>query len=406
MDTIINNLSESQLSLLYSYNLINSNQKLKELAEYIYKNPNEKNKPFIEKTTSEINNINTVLNSKKPVKIYIDGVFDIIHSGHFNAIRQAKKLGDICLCGVNSDEDVLKVKGPTLMDDKERCALAFACKWCDEVAEKTPYTPTLATLDKYNCDYLSHGDDIPYNEKGECCYDEIIKVNRMKLFKRTEGVSSTEIMRRLLLCAKDKIPEVAQLEEFEKNKKPVMSSLLATSWRIKEFSNNKIPKEGDKIIYIDGDFDLLHIGHVEALKQAKALGDFLYVGIHDDATVNKHKGKNFPILNLNERVFNTLALKNVDEVIIGAPWNITEDMIKTLHIDVVVGTDDDENKRFDVPKKLGIFKKLKLDYKLDNSVFIERIIKNKDAYIKKYLIKAKKDEVFFDKDPKNEVKEI
>ena len=290
------------------------------------------------------------------------------------------------------------------MNDKERCALAFACKWCDEVGEKTPYTPTLATLDKYNCDYLSHGDDIPINEKGECCYDEIIHANRMKLFKRTEGVSSTEIMRRLLLCAKDQIPEVAQLEEFEKNKKPVMSSLLATSWRIKEFSNNKVPKDGDKIIYIDGDFDLLHIGHVEALKQAKSLGDFLYVGIHDDANVNKHKGKNYPILNLNERVFNTLALKNVDEVVIGAPWKITEDMIKTLHINVVVGTDDDE--RFDVAKKMGIFKKLNLDYKLDNSVFIERIVKNKDAYIKKYLTKAKKDEIFFDKDQKNEVKEI
>ena len=404
MDTIINNLSESQLSLLYSYNQINSDPKLKELAEYLNTNPQEKHKQIKEQTTTELNKITEQLKSKKPIKIYIDGVFDIIHSGHFNAIRQAKKLGDICLCGVNSDEDVLKVKGPTLMNDKERCALAFACKWCDEVGEKTPYTPTLATLDKYNCDYLSHGDDIPINEKGECCYDEIIHAKRMKLFKRTEGVSSTEIMRRLLLCAKDQIPEVAQLEEFEKNKKPVMSSLLATSWRIKEFSNNKVPKDGDKIIYIDGDFDLLHIGHVEALKQAKSLGDFLYVGIHDDANVNKHKGKNYPILNLNERVFNTLALKNVDEVVIGAPWKITEDMIKTLHINFVVGTDDDE--RFDVAKKMGIFKKLNLDYKLDNSVFIERIVKNKDAYIKKYLTKAKKDEIFFDKDQKNEVKEI
>ena len=32
---------------------------------------------------------------KKRIRIYLDGVFDIIHSGHFNAIRQAKKLGDI-----------------------------------------------------------------------------------------------------------------------------------------------------------------------------------------------------------------------------------------------------------------------------------------------------------------------
>jgi beta-fructofuranosidase len=184
MDTIINNLSESQLSLLYSYNQITSDPKLKELAEYLNTNHQEKHKQIIEQTSTELNKIKELLKSKKPIKIYIDGVFDIIHSGHFNAIRQAKKLGDICLCGVNSDEDVLKVKGPTLMNDKERCALAFACKWCDEVGEKTPYTPTLATLDKYNCDYLSHGDDIPINEKGECCYDEIIHA--------PEGYSTTD----------------------------------------------------------------------------------------------------------------------------------------------------------------------------------------------------------------------
>ena len=56
-------------------------------------------------------------------------------------------------------------------------------------------------------------------------------------------------------------------------------------------------------------------------------------------------------------------------------------MIKILHINFVVGTDDDE--RFDIPKKMGFLNKiLNLDYKLDNSVFIERIVKKKMNILK------------------------
>ncbi len=52
------------------------------------------------------------------------------------------------------------------------------------------------------------------------------------------------------------------------------------------FSNHKEPKTTDKVVYIDGDFDLLHNGHVETLRKAKELGDFVYVGLHDDYIVN------------------------------------------------------------------------------------------------------------------------
>lgn len=191
-----------------------------------------------------------------------------------------------------------------------------------------------------------------------------------------------------------------------------MSSFLATSWRISEFSNGKVPKEGDKIIYIDGDFDILHIGHIQALKAAKSLGDFVYVGVHDDDTVRKHKGKNFPILNLNERVFNLLALKYVDEVIIGAPYKITEDMVKSLKINVVVegikkGGKSIYDDAYEIPKKLGIYKSIELEYDLSNQMLIDRIYNNRDIYIKKFLNKAKKDQEYLEnKTGKDEVKEI
>lgn len=49
-----------------------------------------------------------------------------------------------------------------------------------------------------------------------------------------------------------------------------------------QFSNNKKPRPGDKIIYIDGSWDILHLGHIEILEKAKQLGDFLYVGVYDN----------------------------------------------------------------------------------------------------------------------------
>ena len=88
---------------------------------------------------------------KEPVRIYIDGCFDLIHSGHYNAIRQAKALGDILVAGVNSDEEILKNKGPVVLSCKERADILRACKWVDEVEEDTEYTVSLATLDRYNC---------------------------------------------------------------------------------------------------------------------------------------------------------------------------------------------------------------------------------------------------------------
>ena len=442
MEKLIESLDDHTLLTLLTISKIKDDSTIKSLCESLptftpstqslkdrLTTLNSKVSSFVDtlksKVTSSSSSITTSSPSQKKITIYVEGVFDIIHSGHFNAIRQAKKLGDILCVGVNSDADVARAKGPTLMPCNERTELAKACKWADSVVPDTPYTPSVKLLDDLKVDFCAHGDDIPYNENGECVYDEIMKANRMKWFKRTEGVSTTEIIGRLLMCicddkekmnstalTKEEKENLKQLEEFSKNRKPVMSSFLATSWRISEFSNAKVPKEGDKIIYIDGDFDILHIGHIQALKAAKSLGNFVYVGVHDDDTVRKHKGKNFPILNLNERVFNLLALKYVDEVIIGAPYKITEDMVKSLKIDVVVegikkGGISIYDDAYEIPKKMGIYKSIELEYDLSNQMLIDRIYNNRDIYIKKFLNKAKKDQEYLEnKTGKDEVKEI
>lgn len=97
-----------------------------------------------------------------------------------------------------------------------------------------------------------------------------------------------------------------------------------------------MPTEDDVIVYVQGSFDLLHQGHLKRLQEAKKLGTFLYVGLWDDELTRYYKGSLFPLMSLQERVLMTLACKHVDDVIIGAPYIITEDLMKSLNIHKVV----------------------------------------------------------------------
>lgn len=57
---------------------------------------------------------------KKPVRVYMDGCFDMMHYGHCNALRQARALGDELVVGVVSDQEIIANKGPPVMSLDER----------------------------------------------------------------------------------------------------------------------------------------------------------------------------------------------------------------------------------------------------------------------------------------------
>lgn len=344
-------------------------------------------------------------------RIYIDGCWDIMHSGHFNAIRQAKMLGKVLVVGVHSDDEIIRNKGMPVMNYEERLAMVRACKWVDEVVQDAPYSADIQWLDSVNCKYIAHGDDIAINCDGQDAYLSLKTAGRFKVIKRTEGISTTAIVGKLLLMTQENKTSVS--EPFIANDLARQSTFLATTRRILQFSNKNVQMHGN-IVYLDGAFDLFHIGHVETMKKARALGDCLIVGVHDDQTVNLHRGSNYPIMNLYERVLNVLAIKYVDEVVIAAPWNVTEDLLKSLNISIVAqGTiskvDPDyiqkrkqsldyneEEDPYALPKKLGIYKEVPSERNIETRHIIERIIENRLKHLHKYSKSSTKEQNYYE----------
>eukprot|EP01132_Coremiostelium_polycephalum_P007831 gene7831-9645_t len=336
----------------------------------------------------------TTGSDKKPIRVYVDGCFDLMHFGHANALRQARELGDILVVGVHTDEEISKHKGPPVMNEQERYKAVRACKWADEVAEGAPYTATVDLLEKLNCDFCVHGEDISVDAEGRDVYETIKKSGKFRFIKRTEGISTTELVGRMLLMTKDHLQSVTTKDNNPLNnvnpkdlhkQSPYtsMSHFLPTTRKIIQFSEGRSPKPTDKIVYMDGGFDLFHVGHTEALKQAKELGDFLIVGVHDDKVVHEQKGSNFPIMNLHERVLSVLSCRYVDEVVIGAPFHVTKEMIESLHINVVVHGDDqvirgpDGLDPYKIPKEMGVYHEVKHTPGLTATEIVNRIIENR-----------------------------
>ena len=91
-----------------------------------------------------------------------------------------------------------------------------------------------------------------------------------------------------------------------------------------------------------GTFDLFHVGHLNILKRAKELGDYLVVAVSSDA-FNAIKGKKCIIPDY-ERMEIVRAIKYVDEVIVEDSWNQKIDDVKKHNIDIFVMGDDWEGK--------------------------------------------------------------
>ncbi len=84
------------------------------------------------------------------------------------------------------------------MNERERTDILRHCKWVDEVICPCPWVISLEFLEEHNIDYVAH-DDIPYASEGvEDGYGHLKKVGKFKATQRTEGISTSDIIYRII----------------------------------------------------------------------------------------------------------------------------------------------------------------------------------------------------------------
>lgn len=92
---------------------------------------------------------------------------------------------------------------------------------------------------------------------------------------------------------------------------------------------------GKKIVFTNGCFDLLHVGHVRYLQEARALGDALVIGVNSDDSVKRLKGPSRPVQTELDRAEILAALAAVDFTVIFTE-DTPENLIHKVHPDILV----------------------------------------------------------------------
>jgi rfaE bifunctional protein nucleotidyltransferase chain/domain len=101
---------------------------------------------------------------------------------------------------------------------------------------------------------------------------------------------------------------------FSKHGEPLHSAVLTLEEMIVRFARDK--RNGKRVVFTNGCFDLLHPGHIHSLEAARNLGDLLVVGINGDTSVRTLKGADRPLIPEQERAEILASLECVDGVVI------------------------------------------------------------------------------------------
>lgn len=119
---------------------------------------------------------------------------------------------------------------------------------------------------------------------------------------------------------------------------------MSTSEKIKSVEAalaqvEKWKSEGQKVVFTNGCFDIVHLGHVDYLEKAQKLGDKLVLGLNTDASVSRIKGPTRPIVDENSRSRVMASLAFVDLVVF-FDTETPYELIKTLLPDILVKGND------------------------------------------------------------------
>ncbi|KAF1988080.1 hypothetical protein K402DRAFT_352897 [Aulographum hederae CBS 113979] len=419
----------------------------------------------------------------KDERIWVDGCFDFFHHGHAGAMLQARQLGNELWVGLHSDEEIMDNKGPTVMNLQERIAAVEACRWVTKCVPYAPYVTSLPWISHYGCRYVVHGDDITSDAGGGDCYRFVKSAGRFKIVKRTPGISTTDLVGRMLLCTRGhfikslqdvlsgtegagsdderKATAAAMIQRFKdyatdesglnpgselwtwtcevpelSRRKSSTSSQVLTrvssrksdnAGSVRKMVGGKAPRKGQRVVYVDGGFDLFCSGHIEFLRSVveienksgaargwfteqakqqriKECGEdygpaYVLAGVHDDEVINFWKGVNYPIMNIFERGLCVLQCKYVHAVIFGAPFIPTKTFLRSLPYGAPLVVYHGPTSfmplthdPYKAAKELGIFQEVPAHafQHVNAGEIVERILKSRAMYEERQRVKGVK----------------
>jgi len=136
---------------------------------------------------------------------------------------------------------------------------------------------------------------------------------------------------------------IGEIEEYEASLHKSTSDMHIKTFQEIDAVVKRYKAEGKKVVFTNGCFDILHVGHVKYLQIAKSFGDVLIVGLNSDASVSRLKGPSRPVNVAEDRAYLLAALEAVDFVV---PFedDTPYDLIKMIEPDVLVKGGDYEGK--------------------------------------------------------------
>jgi len=161
------------------------------------------------------------------------------------------------------------------MAEEERVAMVGSCKYVDQVISGVPYIMgdhyIQSLVEEYSIDYVIHGDD-PCIVNGKDIYSASKEKGLFRTIPRTEGVSTTNLLSRLLSnLAENKTTSTGNKpDKIKRRLSTGEDHSLVTKRMLHIFqAGAKEPAPGMKVVYVDGAFDMIHRGHIATLKAAK-----------------------------------------------------------------------------------------------------------------------------------------
>lgn len=130
----------------------------------------------------------------------MDGVFDLFHIGHLEAIKKCKEFGDYIIIGIVSDYNCELYKRKPIIGEKDRVEIIKNLKLVDEVIEDCPLIITEDFINEFKIDLVVHSfsNEEDYN-KQKVFFEVPIKLNKFKVIKYYDKLSTTDIINKIKL---------------------------------------------------------------------------------------------------------------------------------------------------------------------------------------------------------------